>query len=70
NGSKQETAKRLFIVRQTLYHRIEKLESFLGADFMEADKRLALELMLKAYDYLMDGGEGMHGRRRAFLEAE
>ncbi|AMX83874.1 hypothetical protein GS3922_09485 [Geobacillus subterraneus] len=69
NGSKQEAAKRLFIVRQTLYHRMEKLERFLGTDFMEADKRLALELMLKAYDYLMSGGE-MHGQRRAALGAE
>ncbi|WP_445614035.1 PucR family transcriptional regulator [Geobacillus sp. YF-1] len=69
NGSKQETARRLFIVRQTLYHRMEKLERFLGTDFMEADKRLALELMLKAYDYLMSGGE-MHGQRRAALGAE
>ncbi|KPD00968.1 Purine catabolism regulatory protein [Geobacillus sp. BCO2] len=57
NGSKQETAKRLFIVRQTLYHRIEKLESFLGSDFMAPDKRLAIELMIKAYDCLMDADE-------------
>ena len=28
-GSKKETAERLFIVRQTLYHRLEKLESIL-----------------------------------------
>ncbi|WP_100374513.1 PucR family transcriptional regulator [Bacillus sp. FJAT-45037] len=52
SGSKQETAKRLFIVRQTLYHRIEKLENLLGADFMQGEKRLALELMLLAKDYL------------------
>ncbi|ADC49865.1 transcriptional regulator, PucR family protein [Alkalihalophilus pseudofirmus OF4] len=52
SGSKQETAKRLFIVRQTLYHRIEKLEKLLGSDFMEAEKRLALEFMLLAKDYL------------------
>ncbi|MDV2686533.1 PucR family transcriptional regulator ligand-binding domain-containing protein [Alkalihalophilus lindianensis] len=52
SGSKQETAKRLFIVRQTLYHRIEKLEKILGTDFMEAEKRLALEFMLLAKDYL------------------
>ncbi|AOL34256.1 MULTISPECIES: PucR family transcriptional regulator [Geobacillus] len=65
NGSKQETAKRLFIVRQTLYHRIEKLESFLGPDFMVADKRLAIELMIKAYDYLMDEGGISYGQRNA-----
>jgi len=68
SGSKQETAKRLFIVRQTLYHRIEKLEYFLGNDFMEADKRLTLELMLKAYDYLMAGGREDTGNERRFLK--
>lgn len=52
HGSKQETAKRLYIVRQTLYHRIEKLEKLLGADFMDHEKRLAIEFMLVSYDYL------------------
>ncbi len=52
NGSKQETAKRLFIVRQTLYHRIDKLELLLGSDFMKSEKRLAIELMILAHDYL------------------
>ena len=48
NGSKQETAKRLFIVRQTLYHRLRKIESLLGKDFMDGQNRLALEFMLLA----------------------
>ncbi len=48
NGSKQETAKRLFIVRQTLYHRLRKIESLIGKDFMNAENRLALEFMLLA----------------------
>jgi purine catabolism regulator len=52
NGSKQETAKRLFIVRQTLYHRIEKLEKLLGGDFMDPKKRMAIEFMIMVYDYL------------------
>ncbi|MEB1805842.1 MAG: PucR family transcriptional regulator ligand-binding domain-containing protein [Bacillaceae bacterium] len=52
NGSKQETAKKLFVVRQTMYHRIEKLETLLGPDFMNSEKRLAIEFMLLAYDYL------------------
>lgn len=52
NGSKQETSKQLYIVRQTLYHRLEKLEKLLGADFMQVNKRLPLELMVFAYDYL------------------
>ncbi|WP_110926573.1 PucR family transcriptional regulator [Bacillus massiliglaciei] len=52
NGSKQETSKQLFIVRQTLYHRLEKLERLLGPNFMEANSRLAIEFMIFAYEYL------------------
>ena len=46
NGLKKETAEKLFIVRQTLYHRLEKIEQILGADFMDAKNRLSLEIML------------------------
>lgn len=53
NGSKQETAKKLYIVRQTLYHRIRKIESLLGEDFMKGEKRLALEFMLLARKFLV-----------------
>lgn len=49
-GAKQETAERLFIHRQTLYHRLEKLESLLGSNFLQPEKRLCLELALRAYD--------------------
>jgi sugar diacid utilization regulator len=52
NGSKQETANKLFIVRQTLYHRLQKLENLLGKDFMNHEKRVALEFMLLVKDYL------------------
>ena len=52
NGSKKETAKRIFVVRQTLYHRIEKLENLLGDDFMSPEKRQVLEFCLLAYEYL------------------
>jgi PucR family transcriptional regulator, purine catabolism regulatory protein len=51
-GSKQETAKRLFIVRQTLYHRLKKIEELIGEDFMNPEKRVAIELLLYAHDYL------------------
>lgn len=54
NGSKQETAKQLFIVRQTLYHRLERIEKLIGKDYMKPDRRLALEFMVSAYDYLVD----------------
>ncbi|CAN7418386.1 PucR family transcriptional regulator [Rossellomorea sp. LjRoot5] len=51
-GSKQETSKRLYIVRQTLYHRLKKIEDLLGEDFMRSDKRVAIEFLLAAHDYL------------------
>ncbi|WP_342431349.1 PucR family transcriptional regulator ligand-binding domain-containing protein [Neobacillus sp. FSL H8-0543] len=51
NGSKQETANKLFIVRQTLYHRLQKIENLLGKDFMEHEKRVALEFILLITDY-------------------
>ena len=47
NGLKKETAEKLFIVRQTLYHRLEKVEQILGHDFMSYENRLCLEVMLK-----------------------
>jgi PucR family transcriptional regulator, purine catabolism regulatory protein len=48
-GSKQETAERLFIHRQTLYYRLGKLEELLGKDFLKPEKRICLELALYAY---------------------
>lgn len=51
-GSKKETAEQLFIVRQTLYHRLEKIEQLLGEDFMEPINRQAIELALAAYKFL------------------
>ncbi|KZE36882.1 sugar diacid utilization regulator SdaR [Bhargavaea cecembensis] len=51
-GVKKEAAERLFIVRQTLYHRIGKLEGLLGTDFMEPANRLALEVAVQAYRML------------------
>jgi PucR family transcriptional regulator, purine catabolism regulatory protein len=52
SGSKKETSDRLFIVRQTLYHRLERLETLLGKDFMEPSNRLAIEVAIKAYKLL------------------
>ncbi|AGE21874.1 transcriptional regulator PucR family [Geobacillus sp. GHH01] len=62
NGSKKETAKRLFVVRQTLYHRIQKLEKLLGDDFMNPEKRLAIEFIIKAYEYLMPNNENQYAQ--------
>ncbi|MDX6153876.1 PucR family transcriptional regulator [Marinococcus sp. PL1-022] len=50
-GSKQATAKRLFVVRQTLYHRLDKIQELLGEDILEAPKRLSIELAIHAYEY-------------------
>lgn len=52
NGSRKEAAEKLFIVRQTLYHRIDKLKKMLGEDFMEGNKRLALEFAIHANEFL------------------
>ncbi|MDN3016324.1 PucR family transcriptional regulator ligand-binding domain-containing protein [Paenibacillus sp. BSR1-1] len=58
NGSKQETSNKLFIVRQTLYHRLQKLENLLGEDFMDHEKRVAIEFMLLVHDYLSGAKPG------------
>ncbi|WP_434749115.1 helix-turn-helix domain-containing protein [Paenibacillus amylolyticus] len=50
--SKQETASALFIVRQTLYHRLDKIEGLLGKDCLLPEKRVAIELALYAYEYM------------------
>lgn len=52
NCSKQKTAERLFVVRQTLYFRLQKIADLLGEDFMSREKRIAIECALCAYDYL------------------
>lgn len=49
NESKKETAGRLFIVRQTLYHRLEKIEDLLGEDYLQPTNRLAIEAAIKSY---------------------
>ncbi|EGL84138.1 transcriptional regulator, CdaR [Caldalkalibacillus thermarum TA2.A1] len=56
-GSKQETAKQLYIVRQTLYHRLNKLEELLGKDFMSFERRVAIECGLLAYELGLVQGE-------------
>lgn len=52
SGSKKETSERLFIVRQTLYHRLERLETLIGKDFMKPPNRLAYEVAIKAHELL------------------
>lgn len=52
NQSKQEAAEKLFIHRQTLYHRLEKIAECLGDDFLQPHRRLCLEIALRALDWL------------------
>lgn len=51
-GAKNQTADDLFIVRQTLYHRLERIEKLIGKDYMEPKKRIMIELAIHALDYL------------------
>lgn len=57
NCSKQKTAEKLFIVRQTLYFRLQKIEDILGKDYDEGEKRFALEFALHAYSYELEKAE-------------
>ncbi|MDR6549276.1 PucR family transcriptional regulator ligand-binding domain-containing protein [Paenibacillus qinlingensis] len=52
DGSKQIAAQQLFIVRQSLYYRLDKIEELLGADYMNSEKRLALQVAIRAYQLL------------------
>ncbi|WP_431027660.1 PucR family transcriptional regulator [Lysinibacillus sp. LZ02] len=52
NGAKNDAAEQLFIVRQTLYKRIERLENILGENFLQSPYRLNLEMAMKAYELL------------------
>lgn len=47
-GSKKETSDRLYIVRQTLYYRLEKISGLLGKDYLEPANRQAIELAINA----------------------
>jgi purine catabolism regulator len=55
DASKQLAAQKLFIVRQSLYYRLEKIEELLGEDFMSPEHRLAIQVSLRAYQMLHPG---------------
>ncbi|WP_372631302.1 PucR family transcriptional regulator [Cohnella sp.] len=52
NGAKRETAKALYISRQSLYSRLDKISELLGDDFMSPEKRFCVELAVYAHEYL------------------
>jgi purine catabolism regulator len=51
-GSKGETASQLYIHRQTLYNRLDKIKAILGENFFDPDKRYCLEMALLSYEML------------------
>ena len=59
--SKQQTADRLFIHRQTLYHRLEQLERLLCVNLDDPVQRLGIHLTVYAYLYQQQRRDG--GRR-------
>ncbi len=51
-GRKAETARALHIERQSLYHRLARIEETLGVDLSDGETMLALHLALRANRYL------------------
>ncbi|WP_164820218.1 PucR family transcriptional regulator, partial [Paenibacillus pasadenensis] len=56
DGSKQEAARRLYVARQSLYYRLERIEELIGPVWLDPERRLAAELALRAYRLLHPGG--------------
>lgn len=52
DGSKQIAARNLFIVRQSLYYRLDKITELLGEDFMSPENRISIQVALRAYQFL------------------
>lgn len=50
-GRKAETARALHLERQSLYHRLARLEQILGVDLNDEHARLALQIALRAHRY-------------------
>lgn len=51
-GSKKAAARKLYIVRQSLYYRLEKIRELLGYEFMDTEHRITLIVALRAYQML------------------
>src|SRR5699024_11507773 len=51
-GAINETAKELYIVRQTLYHRLNRIKSLLKDDFTHPQNRLMIEFSIYALKYV------------------
>ncbi len=59
NLSKKETSEKLFIARQTLYFRLNKIIDILGEDFDAGERRFALEFAVHAYSYQKSKSENL-----------
>lgn len=51
-GAKNDTAEQLHIVRQTLYHRLNRIESLIGTDFMHPKKRFMIQFSIYSLQYI------------------
>ena len=54
-GHKSETARALHLERQSVYHRISRIEALLGASLDDEETRLGLHLALRAARVLRRG---------------
>jgi purine catabolism regulator len=62
-GRKAETARVLHLERQSLYHRIQRIETLLNADLGDPDTRLGLHLAVRARRHLFGAGTDAQPRR-------
>lgn len=51
-GSKKSTADELYIVRQTLYHRLARIKLLIGEDYMDPENRIMIETAIYFLSYL------------------
>jgi purine catabolism regulator len=52
DGSKKLAAEHLYIVRQSLYYRLKKIQELLGENYMSSENKLALQVALRACQLL------------------
>jgi purine catabolism regulator len=57
-GRKAETARALHLERQSLYHRLERIERILGEDLSDQDTLFGLALALRARAYVQSPANG------------
>lgn len=55
HGQKTETARALHLERQSLYNRVDRIQSLLGVDLDDSDVRLGLHLALRVFSHLPAG---------------